>query len=168
MTGYTTPIHEQPLDIRQAIFQSWRVSYLGPLNALYKSLNQAGKNLWIKTSPTFRQATGFPTLPQEYKRATPHPYDFEQFEAGEEPEIIETDVIIVGSGCGGAVCAKNLAEAGHKVLVVEKGYYYSPDLLPMDEGKAMERLFDNGAVTMTDDGSMTVYQSLPHKLISGN
>lgn len=154
MTGYSTPIHEQPLAIREAIIQSWRVSYLSPLNAVYKSLVQAGKNLWIKTSPTFRQVTGF-TLP-EHERGAHYRYTFDQFSAGEEPEVIETDVIIVGSGCGGAVCAKNLAEAGHKVLVVEKGYYYSTDNLPMDESEAMERLFDNGAVTMTDDGSMTV------------
>ena len=156
MTGYTTPIYEQPMAIRQAIFESWRVSYLKPLNAVHKSLNQAGKNIWLKTSPTFRQATGFPVLPQNVRKATQHPYEFEQLEAGEEPEIIETDVVIVGSGCGGAVCAKNLAEAGHKVLVVEKGHYYSTESLPMDEVDAMDRLFDNGGFTITDDGSMTV------------
>jgi len=158
MTGSTTPIHEQPIDIRQAIFQSWRVSYIGPLNALYKSLNAAGKNLWVKTSPTFGQVTGYPTVPVDCERATHYQYEFEQFEAGEGPEVIETDVVIVGSGCGGAVCAKNLAEAGHKVLVVEKGYYYSTDSLPMNEREGMERLYDNAAVTMTDDGSMTVCQ----------
>ena len=158
MTGYTTPIHEQPIAVRQAIFESWRVSYLKPLNALHKSLNQAGKNIWLKTSPTFCQATGYPAVPQEVKNATHYPYVFEQFPAGDQPETIETDVVIVGSGCGGAVCAKNLAEAGHKVLVVEKGHYYPAESLPMNEQEAMDRLYDNGGVTMTDDGSMTVNQ----------
>jgi len=41
---------------------------------------------------------------------------------------------------------------------VEKGYYYSTDSLPMNEREGMERLYDNAAVTMTDDGSMTVCQ----------
>ena len=45
--------------------------------------------------------------------------------------MIYTDVVIVGSGCGGGVSAKNLAEAGHKVIVVEKAYHYSPQHLPM-------------------------------------
>ncbi|KAH8595718.1 long chain fatty alcohol oxidase-like protein [Bisporella sp. PMI_857] len=156
LTGYTTPIHEQPMEIRQAIVKSWRVSYLKPLNLIYKSLTQAAKNLWVKSSPTFYETTGFPQVPKDYKQGKHYDYKFEQFPAGSEPETIETDVIVVGSGCGGAVCAKNLAEAGHRVLVVDKGYYFSPASLPMHEQTAMEHLFDNAGVTQTDDGSMTI------------
>jgi choline dehydrogenase-like flavoprotein len=37
------------------------------------------------------------------------------------------DVVIVGSGAGGAVVASILAEAGHSVIVLEEGPYYTPE-----------------------------------------
>lgn len=72
-----------------------------------------------------------------------------------EPEVIETDVVIVGSGCGGAVVAKTLAEAGLKVLVVEKGHYWSPEYFPMSDNEA-QHLYGNGGAMISDDASITV------------
>lgn len=37
---------------------------------------------------------------------------------------LDTDIIIVGSGVGGATVAKELAKSGKKILVVEKGHSY--------------------------------------------
>ena len=46
------------------------------------------------------------------------------------------DVIVIGSGFGGAVSACRLAEAGMKVLVLERGRRWSPDTYPRDPGDA--------------------------------
>jgi len=37
------------------------------------------------------------------------------------------DVVIVGSGAGGSVTAALLSEAGHRVIVLEEGPYYTPE-----------------------------------------
>jgi len=41
--------------------------------------------------------------------------------------VVDTEVLIVGSGAGGAVTAARLAEAGRSVVVVEEGPWYRPD-----------------------------------------
>ncbi|MBK5287379.1 MAG: GMC family oxidoreductase [Acidimicrobiia bacterium] len=40
---------------------------------------------------------------------------------------LSTEVLIIGSGAGGAVTAARLAEAGRSVLVAEEGSWYDPD-----------------------------------------
>ncbi|KAF8858647.1 hypothetical protein BDZ45DRAFT_802417 [Acephala macrosclerotiorum] len=134
--------------------------------AAYKQVTFVAKNLWIKTSPTFYSISGFPEVPNHYTPGQHFEYAFEQFgrggvEAGRagkqgDAEVIETDVVIVGSGCGGAVCAKNLAEAGHRVLVVDKSYYFTPSQLPMSEKDGGIHLYVDGGVVSSDDASMTV------------
>ncbi|TVY36428.1 Long-chain-alcohol oxidase [Lachnellula subtilissima] len=156
LTGYALPIHKQPIHIRQDILHRWSQSYIPSLNTFKKLMSQLAKVCWLRTSPTFQKVSGFPTVPGHYEPGPHYEYEFMQFPTGSGPEIVETDVVIVGSGCGGAVCAKNLAEAGNRVLVVDKAYYYPPSQLPMTEENASIHLFDNGGAIVTDDNSLTV------------
>jgi hypothetical protein len=49
----------------------------------------------------------------------------EQMTTLEADEEITCDAVVVGTGAGGAVMAKELAERGHAVLMIEEGDYYS-------------------------------------------
>lgn len=155
-TGYTISFHLQPVNIRHQILQSWAKSYLSPLRQSAKALEQLVASVWIKTSPTVGPVLGFPRAPVHGKPGKGFDYNFLQLPPSSEPQILETDVVIVGSGCGGAVCAKNLAEAGLRVMVLDKSYHWGPEHLPMTERDAGIHIFANGGIESADEGGICV------------
>lgn len=61
---------------------------------------------------------------------------------------IQCDVVIVGSGAGGATVACELAEAGLDVVVVEEGGYYRPEQYgAMRPSETLRHLFRDGGLT---------------------
>ena len=46
------------------------------------------------------------------------------------------DVIVIGSGFGGAITARRLAEKGMRVLVLERGRRWAPEQYPRKPGDA--------------------------------
>ncbi|KAF2715770.1 GMC oxidoreductase [Pleomassaria siparia CBS 279.74] len=156
LTGYTTTISEQPADIREIIIQGWAIARLPLLRQLYRSMTMLTKQTWIRMSPTLSRVLGVPRVPVGMNPGKGFDYEFIQIPPGDEPEIIETDVVIIGSGCGGGVCAKNLAEAGNRVIVVEKAYHWTPDHFPMSDADGWNHLFMNGAFISSDDTTLSV------------
>jgi choline dehydrogenase-like flavoprotein len=62
----------------------------------------------------------------------------------------ECDVVIVGSGAGGAVAAATLAEAGLDVIVLEAGEAFDRDSYPVDPLEAIARLYRDGGLTIAE------------------
>jgi choline dehydrogenase-like flavoprotein len=60
----------------------------------------------------------------------------------------ECDVVIVGSGAGGAVAAATLAEAGLDVIVLEAGEHFDRDSYPEEPLDAVARLYRDGGLTI--------------------
>ncbi|HEY1098419.1 MAG TPA: GMC family oxidoreductase [Myxococcota bacterium] len=67
--------------------------------------------------------------------------------------VDEADVVVIGSGCGGAALACRLAEAGKKVIVVEQGGYHARTdfdqrelhmLAKIDGGRGLDAASDGG------------------------
>ncbi|XXH05031.1 hypothetical protein Hte_011455 [Hypoxylon texense] len=155
-TGYYTPLQEQPVHVREAIIQSWNQSWLTVWPIIGKSILKMAKASFAQTDPFFMELVGYKEAPDDYRPGPSFPFDFLQFAAGREVATVETDVVVVGSGCGGAVCAKVLAEAGHRVLVVDKGYHFPAARLPMAAEAANEFLYEGGGVVQSADGSVTI------------
>ena len=156
MTGSTTSFHLQPLNIRHEILVNWGQSYLPFLRQSAKAFQNLVIATWAKKSAALGPVLGFPRVPIHGKPGKGFDYTFLQFPPGDQPEVIDTDVVIVGSGCGGGVCAKNLAEAGQRVIMVDKAYHYPPEYLPMTEADASVHLFANGGVDVSDDNSIAI------------
>ena len=69
---------------------------------------------------------------------------------------LEADVCVVGSGAGGAVIASELAEAGFKVVLLEKGAHHTRRDFNQQESAMMPKLFEGGGARTTRDGGMIV------------
>src|SRR3954453_16028742 len=69
-------------------------------------------------------------------------------EPGGEGE--ECDVVIVGSGAGGAVAAATLAEAGLDVIVLEAGESFNRESYPQEPLDAIASLYRDGGLTIAE------------------
>ncbi|KAI1780701.1 long chain fatty alcohol oxidase [Hypoxylon cercidicola] len=154
-TGYRTPFTEQPVSVREAILQSWQEAWVLIWPMVGDILAAIGRAAWSTTDPLLLKLSGYQDY-LENRSAQAGPMIDENFMKFDNSiEYIETDVIIVGSGGGGGVCAKILAEAGHQVIVVDKSYYFPPERLPTafeDTGL----LFDARDSLLTVDGSVMI------------
>ncbi len=73
-------------------------------------------------------------------------------------EITDADVVIIGSGAGGAILAEQLAEQGRRVLILEKGLYVKPDDFSEDEVDMISRLYADGALQISQALRFTILQ----------
>jgi len=62
----------------------------------------------------------------------------------------DCDVLIVGSGAGGAVAATTLAELGLDVLVLEAGGHYNRENYPSDHLEAISTLYRDAGLTIAE------------------
>ena len=77
---------------------------------------------------------------------------------GHEAVPEETDVIVIGSGAGGAVAAAAVADEGHEALIIEAGSHYPSSRITHEEARMTARLFKDGALQTTSDRDIIVFQ----------
>jgi choline dehydrogenase-like flavoprotein len=62
----------------------------------------------------------------------------------------ECDVVVIGTGAGGAVAAATLAEAGLDTILLEAGDAYDRDSYPSDPLEAIAALYRDGGLTVAE------------------
>ena len=76
-------------------------------------------------------------------------------------DVVETaDVVVVGSGPGGAVVAKELAERGRDVVLLEEGPPFSLDDFEIDPGLSMSRTMRESGLRATRGSVMPTMQAI--------
>ena len=68
--------------------------------------------------------------------------------------VYECEVLVIGSGAGGGVVAGELAQAGHDVLVLEKGPYCHGRDFTQREADMLSQLYDARGTLSTQDGGI--------------
>jgi choline dehydrogenase-like flavoprotein len=71
---------------------------------------------------------------------------------------LKAEVCVIGSGAGGAVVAKVLAEAGRNVVLLEQGGHYTKDDFTQREDEMMPLLYEDMGQRATVDQSIIILQ----------
>jgi len=127
----------------------------------------------LKANPLLTSALEYPQFPPSYTPnendpldpscATPAPpFHKPNFhilkDTSEEEEVIEleSDIVIVGSGAGGGVCAARLAQElcplGVTVTILEKAGFLCPTDMPLPEMPLAQVAYGNAGAITTRDG----------------
>ena len=70
--------------------------------------------------------------------------------------VLDCDVVVIGSGAGGGVVAGLLAEAGRRVVVLEKGGNPGSRDFTQIEGDMLSRYYLDSGLIMTQSGSLPI------------
>lgn len=160
LTGHVGLFVDLTVAQREAVLQSWRVSSLPLLRQAFRGLVSISLYVAYNLFDEIIFATGYPALGDEKRyldpnRLRPHyPYVFERIDL--PYKVIETDMLVVGSGAGGGVVASELAKKGWKVLVVEKGEYVKPEDMVGTQREGFKHLYEGQGLMATEDGSMNI------------
>ncbi len=75
-----------------------------------------------------------------------------------EPQELDCDVCVVGSGAGGAVLAAGLVDRGLDVVMLEAGSYYTREDFKGDQPWAFDHMYQERAGRATEDLAITILQ----------
>jgi long-chain-alcohol oxidase len=142
---------------RERVLLSWCDSRLGQRRAAFQALRKGALLTYYALpgpggtpSPAW-ETIGYPG--PLGPPADPPPRAFSPL-AVDGDTTLDCDVVVVGSGAGGATAAAVLAQAGLDVIVVEAGGHYEDADFDGGEAEGFARLYFQGGATATHDQSV--------------
>lgn len=71
---------------------------------------------------------------------------------------LTADVVVIGSGSGGAVAASELSRNGWKVILIEEGSYFTPAQFTSDEFLSQARLYRDAGFIVSEEQTISILQ----------
>ena len=153
LTGRPVPLSWLSAGEAEAVVKRWRASRVAAirqLGAAVVSLSMAA--CYGHPGPEWARI-GYPgppgPPPDEPRKLTPIDISSD--------EVLNCDVVVVGSGAGGGCSAAILAEAGLDVVVLEKGDYRAPRDFHQNEADAMRDMYLYAGTLTTADGGIRIF-----------
>ena len=149
-----------PLEAREQIVHGFRAASpealdgVATFHGIASTLFYGLPDLGTGRNPSW-DAMGFPGPIAPPPADRERPLDVRR-PTGEAQDVIEADVVIVGSGAGGGVIAGELAATGRSVVVLEAGDYHDDADFDGLELSAYQRMFLNGGPFPTAEGQVSV------------
>ncbi len=185
--GKLTPFADLPAELQARCFAAWGDSPVAPLRSAHQAVRKlvlavhyarpevaaaigyagplagrAPQAAWEGPLPgtprdTEPVARGALVLP-EFIASDPLPAGVVPGSAIEADIQRRADVVVIGTGAGGAVAAARLAEEGFEVVLLESGGYHTRADFDENESALTERLYAEGAMRSTDDLGFSLLQ----------
>lgn len=158
LTGQLRPFADLPHEAREQILQGWSVSQRGTSRQAFQVVKRLACYLYFAALDAEGANPNWPAVqypgpnnpaPPVAKTIAPLPVNADT--------TLDCDVVVVGSGAGGGVVASVIAQAGHKVIVLEKGGYFDEADFTRREFDGYNVLYENGAMLTTEDSGIAVF-----------
>jgi len=75
-----------------------------------------------------------------------------------EDHALQADIVIIGTGAGGAMAAARFASQGYKIIMLEEGPYVSKKDFTQEENTLVRKMYRRGGALATDDMSIRILQ----------
>ncbi|MDO7875611.1 FAD-dependent oxidoreductase [Hymenobacter sp. ASUV-10] len=139
---------------REHLLQSWASSHLPPLRKGFHALRKLCTFLYYGGSqPELPAAWGALRYPGPDAPPVDSPRPLKPLRPTQDT-VIDCEILVIGSGAGGGVVAGELAQAGHDVLVLEKGPYCHGCDFTQREADMLGKLYDAAGTLSTQDGAI--------------
>lgn len=164
LTGTTKLVREMNDAEREAVLKSWRDLPILAKQRLFHLLYMLSVTTFQRLCPPLHsEAMDCPKTDNRdelYEGHSVDPFRYKMMDPplldGVELYLPNIDAVIIGLGLGAGVAAHTLLRAGAKVLVIEKGKYYSPSEFNFTEATGYAALYEGGGLVATTNSQCMI------------